>query len=209
MTATASPIEGQRFMVDKPDKPDAKVDKPEKLERVEKVVLRGIELVPEKIDGAVVLNVMNNCLTCNSDCIACSDFAIGLHNWLITTDLKYVIFDLQDEKEVCPIFLEEILQLWKRMKFPFLFAGVMERPRVMLEAYNYALKFPLFVTPGEAIDALRGKFPSMLIASFANIQFGHPIPITRPRFGVRPDEGEGDAEAEGDVDEAGGDDDAD
>jgi hypothetical protein len=149
-----------------------------------------MDLIPEKIDGAVVFNVLCSCTYNASDCPTCGDFAVGLHNWLMTTELKYVVLDFQDEKEVCPAFLEELLQLAKRLKYPFLFSGVMPKPRKVLDAYNYVTKFPIFVTPEEAVEALRGKHPALVQHTFEGIQFGTAIPISRPRFGSRV-EGEG------------------
>jgi len=154
-----------------------------------------MDLIPEKIDGGVVFNVMASCSFNASNCPPCGDYAVGLHNWLMTTDLKYVVLDFQDEKEVCPAFLEEILQLAKRLKHPFLFAGVMAKPKKVLDAYNYVTRFPVFVTPEEAVQALRAKSPALLQHAMDGIQFGTPIPISRARGAARLD-GEGEAESE-------------
>ena len=150
-----------------------------------------MDLIPEKIDGAIVFNVLSNCSFNNNECPTCGDYAIGLHNWLMTTELKYVVVDFQDEKEVCPAFLEELLQLGKRLKYPFLFAGVMTKPRKVLDSYNYVSKFPVFVTPEEAVKALKAKSPTLLHHAFDGIQFGTPIPIARVRVGSRVDGEEG------------------
>jgi len=149
-----------------------------------------MELVPEQLDRAIVINVMNPCTCSTAECPSCSDYAVGLHNWLVATGLKYVIFDLQDEKAVCPVFLEEVLQLWKRMRFPFLFSGVMPKPKAILQSYSYDKRFPLFATPGEAIEDLRNRFPASINTPATTVVYGQPIPMTRARAGVRGVEGE-------------------
>ena len=69
-----------------------------------------MEFVPEKIGRAVVLNVMQGAsaplpnplipLGTGVDAFVGGDFVVGIHNWLIGTQLRYLVFDLQDEKEV-------------------------------------------------------------------------------------------------------------
>lgn len=149
-----------------------------------------MELVPEQIAGAVIINVMNPCTCSAPECGNCSDYAVGLHNWLVSTGLKYVIFDLQDEKEVCSVFIEEVLQLWKRMRFPFLFSGVMPKPRSVLQSYSYDTRFPFFATPDEAVDSLRQKVPGAMVGTINGVAFGQAIAITRPRLGLRDADGE-------------------
>jgi hypothetical protein len=109
---------------------------------------------------------------------------------LVATGLKYVIFDLQDEKAVCPVFLEEVLQLWKRMRFPFLFSGVMPKPKAILQSYSYDKRFPLFATPGEAVEDLRNRFPASMNGQVNGVVFGQPMPMTRARSGIRGADGE-------------------
>jgi len=149
-----------------------------------------MELVPEQLDRAVVINVINPCTCSTTECPSCSDYAVGLHNWLIATGLKYVIFDLQDEKAVCPVFLEEVLQLWKRMRFPFLFSGVMPKPKATLQSYSYDKRFPLYTTPNEAVEDLRSRFPASMNGQTSGITFGQPMPMTRTRMGMRGVDGE-------------------
>jgi hypothetical protein len=151
-----------------------------------------LELVPEKINEAVILNVHKSCPHNATDCSACQDLAVGLHNWLVTHELRYLVLDLQDEKEVCPGFIEEVLQLWKRMRVPFLFSGVMIKPRKVLESYNYQARYPIFMTPEEAVRSLNGLNISFA-AKTEGIDFGVPIPMSRLRQASRLD-GEGDGE---------------
>ncbi len=113
-----------------------------------------MELVPENLGGSVVFNVQSSCGANKAICGNCGDFAIAVHNWVMNTDIKYVVIDLQDEKEICPAFLEEILQLGKRLRFPFVFAGVMDKPQRVLESYNYGNRASTFVTPQEALAYL-------------------------------------------------------
>ncbi|MEY4630468.1 MAG: hypothetical protein RIQ81_588 [Pseudomonadota bacterium] len=159
-----------------------------------------LELVPEKINQAVILNVHKSCPHNATDCSACQDLAVGLHNWLVAHEFRYLVLDLQDEKDVCPGFIEEVLQLWKRMRVPFLFSGVMIKPRKVLESYNYQARYPIYLTPEEAVRSLNGLNID-LGAKIEGIEFGVPIPMSRLRQGTRVDgEGEGeDVVADDDV----------
>lgn len=150
-----------------------------------------LELIPEKINEAVILNVGKSCPHNATDCSACQDLAVGLHNWLVAHEFRYLILDFQDEKEVCPGFIEEVLQLWKRMRVPFLFSGVMERPRKIIQSYNYHLRYPFYITPEEAVRSLAPANVN-LSAKLEGIEFGVPIPMSR----LRP---AGRADVEGDV----------
>lgn len=161
-----------------------------------------MELVPEQVEGAIVLNVISACPFDMSGCGSCPEYAVGIHNWLMLTELKYLVVDLQDEKEVCPSFLEELLQLRKRLRIPFLFAGVMDKPRKVLESYNFLTTnpFPPFTSPEQAIKALRSKTPNLDESFNTNMKIGEPIPLTRPRHGgAREDFEEGTDNEEADV----------
>lgn len=120
-----------------------------------------MDLIPASIDGAVVFNLRNACIVKNSDCENCRLVAIYFHNWIKLSQLEYVVFDLLDEKDICPAFLEEIQQLRKRIQIPFLFAGVMQRPKKVLDQFNYGLRYPLFITPEDAVRALRIQHPGV------------------------------------------------
>jgi hypothetical protein len=125
-----------------------------------------------------------------------ADFVVAVHNWLIGTHLRYVIFDLQDEKEVPADFLEELMQLMKRVRIPFLFAGVMQKPRSLLESYNYVSKYPIFESIDDAIGFLEQKFPDYLSVSFDGINFGVPIEMVRSRLNGKGGEEEGEVVTE-------------
>ena len=91
------------------------------------------------------------------------------------TELEYTIIDLQDEKDICPIFLEELLLLKKRLLGPFLFAGVMEKPLDYLERF-YSSSFPIFITPEDAVRALRIQRPGITESPVKSpIKIGFPI----------------------------------
>lgn len=154
-----------------------------------------MDLVPENLNGAVVFNVINSCCANRSICGNCADFAVSVHNWLMTTEVKYVIVDLQDEKEICSAFLEELLQLAKRLRYPFVFAGVMEKPRRLLEAYDFTSRAPLFVTPDEAIAFLEKTKPGITKVSLEGVQFGQPIGSSRPRTALAVEADPAEAEA--------------
>ena len=91
-----------------------------------------MELTPIPVDGAVVLNSSSPCRHSGSDCRECPEVAVGIHNWLLSCDLSYLIVDFQDEKEVCQTFLIELLQLRKRLSLPFLFIGLMDKARELI-----------------------------------------------------------------------------
>jgi len=151
-----------------------------------------LEFIPEKIDRVVVINVMQQLRSTLQpisqtqsallDSFVGSDFVVGIHNWLISTNLKYLVFDLQDEKEVPADFLEELMQLMRRLRIPFLFAGVMDRPKATLKAYAYLTKYPVFANVDEAIKWLSDKHPQLLNANLDGIQFGQPIEMVRSRI---------------------------
>lgn len=153
-----------------------------------------MDLIPENLGGAVVFNVVNSCGANKSICGNCADFAVAVHNWMMNTEVRYVLVDLQDEKEICPAFLEELLQLAKRLKVPFLFAGVMEKPRRVLEAYDFLNRAPLFVTPDEAIAFLDKNYPGVTRVSLEGLEFGVPIATSRPRNAIVADVEATDAE---------------
>lgn len=139
-----------------------------------------IELMPELIDGAVVTSVCSPCGSKSNDCELCQEQLVYVHNWLVETELKYLIIDLQDEKDICSGFLQAVLHLKKRLRFPFLFAGVVERPREILVRYNYS-DFPIFVSPEDAVRALRMSYPQLTETPLDKIEFGALIAGARLR----------------------------
>ncbi len=158
-----------------------------------------IELVPVKIDEAVVLNVSKYCASGRTDCRTCSDIGVAVHNWLISSELGYVIIDLMDEKDICPTFLIELIQLRKRLRIPFLFAGVVEKPRRVLDEHNFTITaYPVFITPEDAIDFMRENHAPLLQGTEMNmVRLGEPLQVARPRLGLRGElEVDGEAEVE-------------
>ncbi len=120
-----------------------------------------MDIIPTLIDGAVICTLHNECSYKARACPECEQLVIKLHNWLKHTSLEYMVFDFQDEKEVCPTFLQELMQLRKRLRIQLLFAGVMEQPRKHLEGFNYGETFPIFLSPEDAIRALRMQNPGL------------------------------------------------
>jgi hypothetical protein len=164
-----------------------------------------LEFVPEKMDRAVVMNVIQGARPLSSavavpvsavDSYVGADFVVAIHNWLIGTQLRYVIFDLQDEKEVPADFLEELMQLMKRVRIPFLFTGVMQRPRALLMSYDYTSKYPIFSSIDEIISYLESKHPTLLSVPHDGINFGTPIEMVRSRLNGKPGEEDGEPVAE-------------
>ena len=120
-----------------------------------------IDLIPTVVDGAVVFNLRNSCPTKSMQCETCPIVSIYFHNWIKISQIEYIVFDFMDEKDICPVFLEEIQQLRKRIQIPFLFSGVMHRPREVLEQFNYSERYPIFVTPEDAVRAVRMQHPGL------------------------------------------------
>ena len=120
-----------------------------------------MDIIPTLVDGAVICTLENDCSYKTRGCQDCDQLVIKIHNWLKYTSLEYMIFDLQDEKEVCPTFLQELMQLRKRLRIQLLFAGVMEQARKLLEGFNYGDTFPIFLSPEDAIRALRMQNPGL------------------------------------------------
>jgi hypothetical protein len=158
-----------------------------------------LEFIPEKVSRIVVMNVLQTTRPISNsvlpglsaiDAFVGADFVVAVHNWLIGTKLRYVIFDFQDEKDVPADFLEELMQLMKRVRIPFLFTGVTARPRSLLQSYNYTSKYPIFATTDESLVYLESKFPDLLAAPHDGIVFGTPIEMVRSRLNGKPGEDE-------------------
>lgn len=154
-----------------------------------------MDFVPEMIDGAVVLNAVDVC-TVGNECRQCAELSVGIHNWLVAHQFRYLVLDFQDEKDVCLTILTELLQLRKRLRFPFLFTGMMDEPKKFLQSYAYT-DYPFFAVPEDAVAFLKAKEPGVLKSDSGTVKFGEPIPCTRSRNyrtegpdGVEPDEGE-------------------
>ncbi|MBC7661452.1 MAG: hypothetical protein H7249_17285 [Chitinophagaceae bacterium] len=138
-----------------------------------------MDFVPEIVDGAVILNAVDIC-TVGNDCRQCTELSVGIHNWLVAHQLRYLVLDFRDEKYVCLTILTELLQLRKRMRFPFLFCGMMEGPRKFLLSYAYN-EYPFFLVPEDAVAYLKAKEPQALTSDLSSIKMGEPIPCTRSR----------------------------
>ncbi len=143
-----------------------------------------MDLVPEKLNGAVIFNLNNSCCANRTICGNCGDFPVAIHNWLVGSEVRYVLLDLQDEKEVCGSFLEELVQLAKRLRIPFLLVGVMDRAKKVLDSYEFTKRWPTFVTPEDAVSYLDEKYPGTTKVSLDGLQFGVPIAVSRPRNGL-------------------------
>ncbi len=144
-----------------------------------------MDFAPEHINGGIVLNPSNICTSHSTDCKYCPESAISIHNWLVAQELQYLVVDFQDEKEVCPTILIELLQLRKRLRFPFIFVGLMERPRSILKSYAYG-DYPFFDTPEDAMIYLEKHHKEIMTFDMKSIRFGELIPTSRSRS-VRPD----------------------
>ncbi len=153
-----------------------------------------MDFVPEIIDDAVLLNAVSVCTTGN-DCRPCSELAVAVHNWLVNCKLKYLIVDFQDEKDVCCTILSELYQLKKRLRYPFVFCGMMEGPKKYLQSYAYN-DHPFFPVPEEAIAHLRKTQADLFKSDLSAVKQGEPIPCTRSR-NYRPEEGEEGEDIEG------------
>lgn len=123
------------------------------------------DIVPTLVDGAVVFSVQDTCTTKSNECESCSHLLVIFHNWIKNAHIEYLIFDLQEEKCFCETFMQELMLLKRRLQIPFLFVGVMDAPQAYLSKYNYGNEYPLFVTPEDAVRALRIQNPGLTEAS--------------------------------------------
>ena len=161
-----------------------------------------MQLVPRFIDGAVCLDLIEvsqgPISGPSSGQQGYADYIVAIHGFMTSTQLRYLIIDLQDEKEVPSAFLEEVLQLWKRLRCPLLFAGVMPKPLQVLEAFDYLNFSDVFSTPTDAIAALRGDYPQLLEADLSDVAFDQPMQIARNRVapGAVPEGEDGEAAAD-------------
>lgn len=140
-----------------------------------------MELSPAIVNGGVVLDATQMCSYQASDCRTCPELAVGIHNWLIATGIEYVLIDFEDEKEVCPSILVELLQLRKRLKMPFIFIGLMDKPKSILTSYAYS-GYPFFSTPEEAVMHLKQMHPELVSGiDLSRVSPGVAIPCSRSR----------------------------
>lgn len=158
-----------------------------------------MNLVPELVDGCIVLNVENVCTSNSYDCKDCSDTGGALHNWLLVTGLKHVLIDLQDEKDICLTFLVELMQLRKRLPIPFKFIGAMDRPKILLECHGYSMDgSPIYHSPEKAAADLKLQHPEALSSSYSEVQIGEAVVNLKVRNAARS-EGVSDEGADADL----------
>ena len=134
-----------------------------------------MDLVPFSIDGALVFVIQTKDfkLEANDKEI---DLTIQFHNWVKLVGLNYVVFDFADMKEIDNRFLVEMMQLRKRLQVPFLFSGVSSSVCKIISSYGYEEKYPFFVTPEDAVRALRIQSPGITeCMNLDDINFGISI----------------------------------
>ncbi|MDA9951144.1 hypothetical protein N9D31_01090 [Oligoflexaceae bacterium] len=140
-----------------------------------------MELVPEIINDVVVLNLQSTDGRSFDD-KAGSDVGVAVHNYLVSSEIGYVIIDLQDEKEIPTAFMVELLQLHKRLRIPFLFVGVMPKAQMILNDYNFSIHdYPIFSGPEEAVAYMKVQHPLLSSASTALVKEGDVLQVSRPR----------------------------
>ena len=140
-----------------------------------------MELVPEIIQDVVVLNLRPQEDKVYDDKTG-SDVGVAVHNWLISSELNYVIIDLQDEKDIPTAFMVELIQLHKRLRIPFLFVGVMKKAQSILDDYNFMINdYPVFFAPEDAVAYLKEKFSLAAASSLSLVKVGEPLQVSRPR----------------------------
>ena len=146
-----------------------------------------MDLLPAQINGVIYFNIVDLCNNAKADCKSCSDIGGALHNWLLINELHYVIIDFQDEKDICHTFIIEILQLRKRLQIPFLFVGVTDNTKKVLEDYYYfkATSFPTFATPQESSEFLTQHFPNLIHVDISSIKFSEKVGSISPRHSLR------------------------
>ena len=57
-----------------------------------------MDIMPTMVDGAVVLQLTNDCSVKLLDCEDCSTLTINIHNWVKQTEVPYLILDLEERK---------------------------------------------------------------------------------------------------------------
>jgi len=138
-----------------------------------------MDIIPTMVDGAVVLNICNVSLDRKKEEDESNRLAVYIHNWIKQIKLGYLVFDFQEEKHINTNFLVELMQLRKRLGIPFLFSGVLNESKKILEAYSCHDSYPLFWTPDDAIRALRIQNPGITENSAKNnIKFGKSLTQT-------------------------------
>jgi hypothetical protein len=71
----------------------------------------------------------------------------------------------------------------------------MERPRKVLEAYEYNRDFPIFITPEDAVRAIRMEYPGLTEMKSQKVTLGKSI--WEPKATTEDDDGDAvEAEAE-------------
>lgn len=145
-----------------------------------------LEIIPENVDDAIVCNISGSC-GLGAECEDCRELVIGIHNWLVASEQKYIILDFQDEKELCPSMVEELVQLRKRMPIPFLFAGVMERAKQLICSYDYRAENSIFRIPEDAIVVLKKLVGQENVQPELNLTYGEPINLIRSRYSHKLD----------------------
>lgn len=138
-----------------------------------------MDIIPTMVDGAVVLNLCHLDLYTKDNKKEDEEstrLVIYIHNWVKQIKLEYLVFDFQEEKHINQSFLVELMQLKKRLRIPFLFSGVLNESKKILESYSCQDSYPLFWTPSDAIRALRIQHPGITENNAKNnISFGQSL----------------------------------
>ena len=144
-----------------------------------------MDLIPVNVDGVVVFNTTDSCVSTSHECKHCLDIGGALHNWLMVMKVNYILIDFQDEKDVCSTFLVELLQLRKRLNIPFIFTGLTLKPQKFLESYEFLShrSSRIFSSLDEAIEFLKTVLKDYICGEdvIANVKFGEPISIFKIR----------------------------
>lgn len=166
-----------------------------------------MDLIPVNVDGVVVFNTTDSCVSSSHECKHCVDIGGALHNWLMVMKVNYILIDFQDEKDVCSTFLVELLQLRKRLNIPFIFTGLTLKPQKFLESYEFSAhkSSRIFSSLDEAIEFLKTELKDYICGEdiISNVKFGEPISIFKIRQAQKnaQDEDEEDSSQDDDEDE--------
>ena len=120
-----------------------------------------MNLVPTLIDGATVVVLRVEYKIKDSDCEFFERLIVQFHNWIRETKIEYLVFDFEEEKFIPHEFILELMRLRKRFGGPFLFSGVNNQQKLTIESYGYNREYPFFMTPEDAIRALRIQCPGI------------------------------------------------
>jgi hypothetical protein len=120
-----------------------------------------LDILADRIEEMLFLKVTNLHIECDQRILA--DVGGSIHNWLLAHGIRYLVVDLQDEKDIPVLLITELLSLRRRWRIPFAFVGVMQKIESVLKDYGfYTQGGQVFFAPEDALDYLREAHQPLL-----------------------------------------------